>query len=672
MGNFSIDKYQAMKPLYVQALDISKTVDILSEAEKQNNLMSNLKLTDAVVGLDTDARNNIHSQSSTQVDAAADSSLNPLDKQKYVQRAAASYINNPLLEAYGKSVAQQKQYTEEQIKRVEKGDIKDEDAALGAEASLLKHNYKGGTDPVRGNYFVNSTYQIPNVVDEQGIVKDIVATPDGYRTENQSIVKYDPATGEIFSRSVVNGKEYFQQGKEVGEYLYSNNEKGIRDRHIWDAKKEVARQLVNDGKYKSMSDAFIAVDQNQNGDFTNRLNERVLEKKSRFINSLVAQKDFLKTEYANKQSINPANVGGAGEEKEPTDLVIDTRADVHTTSMSDEELDNLDLDKFVQEYKTASSSGIKEDANMSQMQAARLGLTGGIYGSNDAENVKLAKAKHAEFIKTVEDFRSGNAQVLKRYGFDPETWKNLSKEEQNLKIKALIKQRKNTTSTVGILEANNQNVYKESLDNANEVLVFDHNKNVYQKLAKKEIKDKYLNNGGWFSSSLSEEDAQNLKQNSGFTTENTSGSVDSYEELAGHLASSKTPELTFDFTGYKVKPYLQFNFGDNNSAIRVPVSDITESSLTPIQGAFKEFKNPTGQSVKIANTIVLSAGAQNKTYTDLTAKWVDGTFTIFSGGQPTSLTLEKLAVGMVSRQINNLNTTKNVAKTKQNKPEGGK
>lgn len=669
MGNFSLDKYQEMKPLYVQALDISKTVDILSEAEKQNNLMSNLKLTDAVVGTDTQGRDVIHSEASKQVDAAADSSLNPLDKQKYVQRAAVSYVNNPILEAYGKSVAQQKEYNEDQFKRVGKGDIKDEDAAIATQASLLAHNLKGGTNPATGNYFVNSTYQVPNVVDEQGIVKDIVATPDGYRTENQTVVKYNPATGEIFTKSIVDGKEYFQQGKEVGQYLYDNNEKGIKDRHLWDAKKEVARQLVIDGKYSNASEAFITVDQNRNGDFTNRLNERVLEKKTRFINSLVAQKDFMQTEYANKQSINPAAVG-SGAEDEPTDLVIDTRGDVHPISISDEELDNLDLDKFLDENK-ATGNKLK-DVTTALKISPMLGGGYSYVSGSQAEKDKKAQTDYKELMKTIQDLKSGNAEVLKKYGYDADTWKNMSKQDQYTEIKNLIKQRKNTTSSVGILEANNENVYKESLQNANEILIYDHNKNTYQKLTRNEVNSKYLNNGGWFSSSLSQQDAKTLKQNSNFKSDNTSSGIDSYEELANHLSSSKTPELTFDFTGYKVKPYLQYNFGDNNSAIRVPVSDITESSLVPIQEAFKEFKNPTGSSVKIANSIVLSAGGQNKTYTDLNAKWVNGTFTIFSGNQPTTLTLDKLAVGMVGRQINNLNTTKNVAKTKQNKPETGK
>src|SRR6185312_343787 len=516
MGNFSLDKYQAMKPLFVEALDASKTVDILNHAQKEAALSANIKRTPAVEGVDLKNRDIIHDQYGNIINQAADAEGNPLDKASYVRKLGAEYVNNPLLEAYGKSDAQRNDYNSALVDRVKKADIKAEDADLASQAALLKHNYKGGTNPQTGNYFANSLYNVPNVVDEQGIVKDIVATPDGYRTENQSIIKYDSATGEIFSRSVVNGKEYFQQGREVGEYLYANNEKDIRDRHIWDAKKEVARQLVNDGKYRNEAEAFIAVDQNANGDFTNRLTERMKEKKSRFINSLVAQKDFLQQERATKESINPAAVGGAGATKEPTELVIDTRSDVHTLSFNDDELNNLDLDKFVQEYKTAQASSINEDSKMSQAQAARLGLVGGIYGPNDPNMVKQAKAKHAEFIKTVEDFRAGRSEVLKKYGFSQEVWKGLSKEEQDIKIKDLIRQRRNTTSSVGILEANNTNVYKGALDNASEIFVFDHNKNNYEKVDRKDFKSKYLNNGGWFSSSLSEQDMKQLKQNSGF------------------------------------------------------------------------------------------------------------------------------------------------------------
>jgi len=670
MGNFSLDKYQAMKPLYVQALDISKTVDILSEAEKQNDVMSNLKKTDAVVGLDTEARDSVYQQAAKEVDAAADSTLNPLDKGKYVQRAATAYVNNPLLEAYGKSVAQQKQYTDEQIKRVEKGDIKDEDAALGAEASLLAHNYKGGTDPNKGNYFMNSTYQIPAVVDKQGIISKIKNPASGYKTEREDLINYDQATGEVRMRTVKNGREEWLKGETVGKYLYENNEAGIRDRDIWDSKKEIARQLVNDGKYQNMADAFIAVDQNRNGDFTNRLQQKVNEKAISFISNLSAQTNFVKTESSLTQSLNPGAVPAAGSEKQATELVIDTTTDVHTLSMSDDDLDNLDLDKFLQENDVNSTSikDVTKALSISPMLGGGYSYTSG----SEAEKAKKAQADYIETVKTIQDLRDGNAAVLKRYGISSDEWKNLPREEQNIKIKALIKQRKNTSSTVGILEANNNNVYKSSLDNASDIFVFNHNKNSYEKVSRKDIKAKYLDNGGWFSSSISEEDAKQLKQNSNFKSENSSGGIDSYEELANHLSSSKTPVLAFDFTGYKVKPYLQFNYGDQNSSVRVPVSDITESALVPLQTAFKEFKNPTGGEVKIAPHLELAAGGNYVNYDNLTAKWIDGTYTILSNGKPTTLTLEKLATGVVGRQINNLNTTANAVKVKANKPEGGK
>lgn len=662
MGRFSLDKYESMKPLFVQGLDISKTVDVLADAERQiNDSFTALKKVAALPGIDVEKRDAIFNESWKPVEIAAAGILNPLDKARVAKRAAMDYVNNTQNEAILRSVSQQGEYDGLLSDRVKKADIQEDDALIGSKASLLLHNYKGGTDPENGNYFVNSQLAIPNLVDKQGIISKIKTPGSGYSIDNQWVADYDAATGYVRTVSRKTGEEKWLNGEQVGNLLYANNEGGIKDRDIWDAKKEIAIDLFNTGRYNDLAEAFVAVNQDSTGVFENRLLNKVEEKRARFIRELKLQTDYKKTEGGSKEHINPANLGG-GAEVSSQELVMDTKSDVRTVDKFDKNLEALDVDSLVQEYEESQKSEFKS-MNYNPEGAWDMYLDS---ERNSLDSEKELRKRKNELGALITNLKRGKMETLNKYGFNAEEWRQLSPSEQNNKIKALLKQRKNVSNTVGILEKNNNEVYATTLENPEYILYYDHDSKKWKEGNKQNIVDKYFDPSGIFDS-VSEKDAQEFKANSGHKSENSSKEIKSWDEYRQHILASKiTPELAIDYSGQTPKVYYQYTHGNNNSGIRVPVSNITNSIVAPLSSAYQEFNNPSGKKVILPNVEILDNGGNYRRLENLSVKWVNGDFKVMVNDQPTGLTLENLGIGMISKHVNTKNTTANVAKTKAN------